>query len=29
MKGGFKHGGQGWNKQAPSASTAPSATGSQ
>ncbi len=26
MKGGFKHGGQGWNKQAPSTSTAPPAT---
>ena len=25
MKGGFKHGGQGWNKQAPSTSTAPPA----
>jgi len=29
MKGGFKHGGQGWNKQqAPSTSTTPPATGS-
>ncbi len=26
MNGGFKHGGQGWNKQAPSTSTAPSGT---
>ncbi len=26
MNGGFKHGGQGWNKQTPSTSTAPSGT---